>query len=144
MGMGHRFLALIVCLSMCSVGWALDLESQQQFDIPAQKLSTALVEFSRQAKTPIVSSTPDVERFNSPGVTGRMSLRQALRNLLQGTGLEIRTTDNGAIAVGIFGAKPLRESESGAKISSPPPTSANAAVSTTNSSVSNQDSSPAS
>jgi iron complex outermembrane recepter protein len=111
--MGHRFLASIVCLSMCSVGWALDLDSQQQFDIPAQKLSTALVEFSRQAKAPIVSSTPDVERFNSPGVTGRMSLKQALRNLLQGTGLEIRTTDNGAIAVGMFGAKPLRESESG-------------------------------
>jgi iron complex outermembrane recepter protein len=123
MGMGHRFLASIVCLSMCSVGWALDLDSQQQFDIPAQKLSTALVEFSRQAKTPIVSSTPDVERFNSPGVTGRMSLKQALRSLLQGTGLEIRTTDNGAIAVGIFGAKPLRESESGANMSSPQPTS---------------------
>jgi iron complex outermembrane recepter protein len=122
MGMGHRFLASIVCLSMCSVGWALDLDSQQQFDIPAQKLSTALVEFSRQTKTPIVSSTLDVERFNSPGVTGRMSIKQALRNLLQGTGLEIRTTDNGAIAIGMFGAKPLRESESGANISSPPPT----------------------
>src|SRR6202789_3557277 len=123
MGMGHRFLASIVCLSMCSIGWALDLDSQQQFDIPAQKLSTALVEFSRQAKTPIVSSTPELERFNSPGVTGRMSLKQALRNLLQGTGLEIRTTDNGAIAVGMFGAKPLRESGSGANMSSPPPTS---------------------
>ena len=143
MGMGHRLLAWIVCLSMCSVGWALDLESQQQFDIPAQKLSTALVEFSRQAKTPIVSSTPDVERFNSPGVTGRMSLRQALRNLLQGTGLEIKTTDSGAIAVGIFGAKPLHESESGAKTNSLPPTSANA-VGTTNPSASNQDSSAAS
>jgi iron complex outermembrane recepter protein len=116
--MGHRILASIVCLCMCSVGWALDLESQQQFDIPAQKLSTALVEFSRQAKTPIVSSTPDVERFNSPGVTGRMSLKQALRTLLQGTGLEIRTTNNGAIAVGMFGAKPLLESEAGAKTSS--------------------------
>ena len=143
MGMGHRLLAWIVCLSMCSVGWALDLESQQQFDIPAQKLSTALVEFSRQAKTPIVSSTPDVERFNSPGVTGRMSLRQALRNLLQGTGLDIKTTDSGAIAVGIFGAKPLHESESGAKTNSLPPTSANA-VGTTNPSASNQDSSAAS
>jgi iron complex outermembrane receptor protein len=116
--MGHRFLASIVCLCLCSVGLALDLESQQQFDIPAQKLSTALVEFSRQAKTPIVSSTPDVERFNTPGVTGRMSLKQALRTLLQGTGLEIRTTDNGAIAVGIFGAKPLLGPESGAKTSS--------------------------
>jgi iron complex outermembrane recepter protein len=115
--MGHRILASIVCLCMCSVGWALDMESQRQFDIPAQKLSTALVEFSRQAKTPIVSSTPDVERFNSPGVSGRMSLKQALRTLLQGTGLEIRTTDNGAIAVGMFGAKPLLESESGAKTS---------------------------
>jgi iron complex outermembrane receptor protein len=115
---GHRFLASIVCLSLCSVGWALDLDSQQQFDIPAQKLSTALVEFSRQTKTPIVSSTPDVERFNSPGVTGRMSLKQALRTLLQGTGLDIRTTDNGAIAVGIFGAKPLLEPESDGKTSS--------------------------
>jgi hypothetical protein len=91
--MGHRFLASIVCSCMCSVGWALDLESQQQFDIPAQKLSTALVEFSRQAKTPIVSSTADVERFKCPGVAGRMSLKQALRTVKIGAAKRIRTPD---------------------------------------------------
>jgi len=103
--MGYRILGAIICLGICMSTWALDLNEQRQFDIPAQKLSTALVEFSRQAKAPIVSSTPDVERFDSPGVSGRMSLKEALKALLQGTGLDIRTTESGAIAIGSFGAR---------------------------------------
>jgi iron complex outermembrane receptor protein len=103
--MGTRLFGAVICLAICTSAWALDLNEQRQFDIPAQKLSTALVEFSRQAKAPVVSSTPDIERFNSPGVAGRMSLKDALKALLQGTGLDIRTTDSGAIAVGSFGTK---------------------------------------
>jgi iron complex outermembrane receptor protein len=103
--MGYRFSGVVMCLVLCTPTWALDLNEQRQFDIPAQKLSTALVEFSRQAKAPIVSSTHDVEHFDSPGVTGRMSLKEALKALLHGTGLDIRTTESGAIAVGSFGAK---------------------------------------
>src|SRR5436305_1789825 len=102
--MGYRLLGAIVSVMLCTSTWALDLNQRKQFDIPAQKLSMALVEFSRQANAPIVSSTPDVERFASPGVTGRMSLKEALRALLQGTGLDIRITESGAIAVGTFGA----------------------------------------
>ena len=95
----------VVSLVLCASAWGLDLNELHQFDIPAQKLSTALVEFSRQAKAPVVSATPEVERFESPGVSGRMSLREALNTLLRGTGLDIRTTESGAIAVGNFGAK---------------------------------------
>jgi iron complex outermembrane receptor protein len=102
--MGYRIVGATICLALCTSAWALDLNEQRQFDIPAQKLSTALVEFSRQANAPIVSSTHDVERFDSRGVTGRMSLKVALKALLEGTGLEIRTTESGAIAVGTFGA----------------------------------------
>jgi outer membrane receptor protein involved in Fe transport len=95
----------MIFLTLCTSAWAIDLDAQRQFNIPPQKLSTALVEFSRQAKTPIVSATPEIERFVSPGVTGLMSLKVALKALLQGTGLEIRMTDSGAIAVGSFGAR---------------------------------------
>jgi iron complex outermembrane receptor protein len=110
--MGYRVLGAFVCLVVCTSAWALDLNEQRQFDIPAQKLSTALVEFSRQAKAPVVSSTPDVERFDSPGVIGRMSLKEALKALLQGTGLDIRATESGAIAVGSFGAR-IRATDGG-------------------------------
>src|SRR3979490_2987605 len=101
-----RVLASIICSGLCSVALALDLDQQKQFDIPAQKLTTALVAFSRQASAPIVSATKEVARFSSPGVMGRMTLKEALKALLVGTGLDIRTTENGAIAVGVFSANP--------------------------------------
>jgi iron complex outermembrane receptor protein len=97
--MGYRIIALLACCAIWSAAWAVDLNEQKTFDIPAQKLTTALVEFSRQAGAPVVSSTKDVDRFTSPSVSGRMSVREALTAMLAGTGLEIKTTDNGAIVI---------------------------------------------
>jgi len=95
---------LLVCgLSLASsAAWPLDLDVLCDFKIAPQKLATALVEFSRQANTPVVSDTTEVARFSSAGISGRMALKDALRELLEGTRLDYKVTEKGVIAVGIF------------------------------------------
>lgn len=97
--------ALLVCccgLWLGAGGWVLNIDAQFDFNIGPQKLSTALVELSRQANAPLVSDTSEVDRFDSAGISGRMALKDALRALLEGTNLDYRVTDQGVIAIGAF------------------------------------------
>ena len=93
---------LIMSTSAARPASALDLLTQFEFRIAPQKLTTALVELSRQASAPIVSATSEVDRFDSSGINGRMTLQHALSTLLEGTNLQYRVTDQGVIAVGAF------------------------------------------
>jgi len=93
---------LVASLGVARSALALDLNAQYEFRIAPQKLTTALVELSRQANAPVVSDTLAVERFDSSGISGRMALKQALRTLLEGTDLQYRVTDEGVIAIGMF------------------------------------------
>lgn len=82
--------ALCVALAAAGFGstaWSADLDARFNFEIAPQKLTTALVEFSRQANAQVVSDTKDVAALNSPGVSGEMSLQDGLRALLAGTSL---------------------------------------------------------
>lgn len=100
-----RLLAVFVlaaALGCARSALALDLDAQYEFKIAPQKLTTALVELSRQAHAPVVSDTREVGRFDSSGISGRMALKQALRALLEGTNLQYRVTDEGVIAIGMF------------------------------------------
>jgi len=107
--MTRTIILFLVCLGLCSEATALDMNTRQQFDIPAQKLTTALVEFSRQAAVPVVSSTAEVDGFSSQEVKGTMTLKEALTVLLAATDLTIKITDNGAIAIGRFRTKGANE-----------------------------------
>jgi len=84
--------------------WAADLNDRFAFDIAPQKLATALVELSRQANTQVVSDAKAVAAMDSAGISGEMSLNDALRQLLAGTHLEYKSTSNGVVAVGPFGS----------------------------------------
>ncbi len=77
----------------------VDLTRKIGFDIPAQPLSTALIEFSRQARLQVMSSGVDLARQRSPGINGRHSIRQALNQLLSGSGLRFSSTGPNTIAV---------------------------------------------
>ena len=95
-------LLVLVCLASGAAAATLDLDARLEFNIPPQQLATALVEFSRQANAPVVSSTQQIDGLHSPGVSGSASLRDALRALLAETNLSYRVTDSGAIAVAAF------------------------------------------
>jgi outer membrane receptor protein involved in Fe transport len=66
---------------------AVDLNSEVQFNVPAQALDAALLEVSRQASVQLVVAAGTVPKTTAPAVVGRMALREALNRLLHDTGL---------------------------------------------------------
>ena len=69
--------------------------SQRSFDIPAQPLNEALVEFGRQAGMSASADTTLTRSRRSAPIKGTMSWQQALSALLAGSGLTYRV--NGSI-----------------------------------------------
>ncbi len=100
-------LALSISLSMLVLGgtlppatgqvWASEaasgqLQQEHAFDIPAQPLADALIEFAQQAGIQISVDSDLIKSTASPGVKGQVSAQQALQRLLAGSGL--RWKDN--------------------------------------------------
>ncbi len=69
-------------------------------DIPAQRLTSALIALSKQAEIQVVMSSDVVDGLRTEGVRGEMPLGDAIAALLQGTKLEFRTTGANTIGVG--------------------------------------------
>lgn len=63
-------------------------EARRSFDIPAGTLDQALSRFGRQAGAQIAVNAELTAGLRSPGVSGSLSVNDALRSLLAGTGLE--------------------------------------------------------
>lgn len=74
-----------------------------RFDIPAQALETALLDFSQQARMQIVVANEAAKGISSPAVQGEYPVTRALAMLLEGSGLGYRVTDERTIAVGALG-----------------------------------------
>lgn len=69
--------------------------SKVEFDIANGKLSSTLVELAKQARIPI-GMIGDADRdIRTPAIKGRLSVDQALRRLLSGSGLTFRRTRSG-------------------------------------------------
>jgi iron complex outermembrane receptor protein len=90
-------LALLGCLFTFTT-FAVDLEQKVQFDIPAQSLSAALIQFSHQAKIQVIVSD-DISPLTTPGITGLHTIREALKQLLSATGLGYRIVGESSITV---------------------------------------------
>jgi iron complex outermembrane recepter protein len=83
---------LLTCLALLTVARADPaaddpLSRTARFDIKAQALATALIEFSQQAEVQIAAPANMVEHLVTKGVRGRMSVATALQELLSGTRL---------------------------------------------------------
>lgn len=81
---------LLLFCAMAAVVHAMDLERQVTLEIAAQPLSSAVIEFGRQAGVQIVTQGSDLTTLSSPGVSGTHSLQQALQLLLSGTGMDYK------------------------------------------------------
>jgi iron complex outermembrane receptor protein len=81
-----------------------DEPAPRPFDISPQSLASALSEFARQSQQEILFAPDVVAQKLSSGVRGTMHPLAALKMLLQGSGLTITTTPNGAILVGAPGS----------------------------------------
>src|SRR5687767_8148181 len=80
--------SLILALSMPALSKAV-ADEPIQFDIASQPLSVALKSFAEQAKMQILYRQDVVEGAVANAVVGSFDKRIALRQLIEGTGLEI-------------------------------------------------------
>lgn len=69
------------------------------FDIPAQSLSSAITDFGRQSGIQIVAPAKAIRTLDSSAIKGPMDARAALRQLIEGTGLEIADDDGSRIVL---------------------------------------------
>ncbi len=97
----RAYLALVVATVLLAsfvdvrVALAGDLDRVARFDIPAQSLDKALLEFGQQAHVQIMFAwQPTIGRLRSPHIKGRYTARQALSALLQGTQLQYAARGN--------------------------------------------------
>jgi len=72
---------------------------RRSFDIPAQPLQSALIAFGQQAGRQVAADGAGVRGVASPGVHGTMSVDEALRRLLAGTGFTFDSAAGSTIAV---------------------------------------------
>src|SRR6202158_2776791 len=93
---------ILVALGVTQAGaaWAMSLDQQASFDIPAQPLPSALVAFSRQAGVQVVTTDKGLGGYQRGEVKGRFALRDAITRLLGNTGLAFKVAGEGTVVVG--------------------------------------------
>ncbi len=94
-------IAAVVAISILAstAVWAADLSRPVNFQIPPQRLSRALLEFSHQARMQIIAG-PEVGDRITDGVLGTHSIGDALTMLLHGSSLEYKVINDTSIMVG--------------------------------------------
>lgn len=90
-------LVLLGCL-LSFTTFAVDLERKVEFNIPAQSLSAALIQFSHQAKIQVIASD-NIGSLTTQGVTGLHTIREALKQLLAAAGFGYRVVGDSSITI---------------------------------------------
>ena len=72
---------------------------QRTFDVPAQNAAAAISEFARQAGLQIVAPAEGLKGLRTQNLKGSLDARAALRQLINGTGLEIASDSGGVIVL---------------------------------------------
>ncbi|MBL8268322.1 TonB-dependent siderophore receptor [Steroidobacter sp.] len=93
--------AAIVCLTVAGPSHAADSQSaiRKTFNIPAQGLGSALQALSKEQGFHVVFMLDDVERQNTAGISGEMTVQEALERLLKGTGLGYEYVDAQTVTI---------------------------------------------
>ena len=71
----------------------------REFAIPAQPLASALDRFADQTGISFAYRTGDLSAIRSPGVTGMLTPREALQQLLAGTGVSFAFTGANTVTI---------------------------------------------
>src|SRR5687768_1566584 len=88
-------LACAIATALASASQAM--AQQRKFEVSAQPAVTAIPELARQAQVQIIAPAGSLEGINTPAIVGEMDAREALRTLLEGTGLEIKSDEGNVI-----------------------------------------------
>ena len=100
-----RALLLTAVLALrASLSFAVDFSKPVAFDIPAQALSSALVQFADQAGVQFTAPGTSLNGLRSESVHGTYGPARALAMLLRRTGMGYRIVDPGTVAITRLGA----------------------------------------
>jgi iron complex outermembrane recepter protein len=106
---------LLVLLATTSTA-AIDLGRQVDFNVQPQALTSAVIDFSRQADVQVLASGPRIEGVSTKGVRGRYSIEQGLKLLLDGTGMGFRVVGEKTISLTPESASPAAQGSTPAGI----------------------------
>ena len=93
------------------------VQRQFSFDIPAGTLESVLMSFKTIAGIDVVIPDDKMRNIASPGVVGRYSPDQALREILRGTGISYRFSDRRTVVLEIHAATESVEVRDDARLS---------------------------
>jgi outer membrane receptor protein involved in Fe transport len=85
----------------------------KHLEVPAGDLAVALQKLAEQCGVEFIYSVDQLKGLKTKGLHGDYEPKEAIRVLIQGTGLELKTEPNGAILIGMPGAGSKGSSESG-------------------------------
>jgi len=93
--------AAVACLTIVGLshGGESRASIRKTISIPAEGLGAALQTLSKEQDVQVVFMLEDVERLSTPGVSGEMTLDEALSQLLQGTGLKYEYVDEETVTI---------------------------------------------
>src|SRR6202051_4652449 len=98
--MKRRLVVLVRCLALTMLGaQAYADPTLRHFDIQAQATASALNEFARQADITLVFASALVDKHRLVGIKGDFTILEALRKLLDGTGLSFTQVSATTIAI---------------------------------------------
>ncbi len=89
---------LIVAIAYPALA-AADLATTVQFDIKAQRLPSALIQYSQQSGVQVTARASLLAGIRSAGVKGTMPASSALGQLLTGTGVEYAVVDSNTVSL---------------------------------------------
>jgi iron complex outermembrane recepter protein len=98
-GLIHYSLPLMALILLCLGGTANAGDTANHYHIPAQPLSSALLQFAEDSKLELIVKADKLRGFNSGGLDGSMTPAQALSQLLQGSGMTYRFVDAKTVTV---------------------------------------------
>ncbi len=84
---------------MLAVGQAQANDERKQYNVSAQAISTAIIQFANQSKLRIAASGVDISDYQTQGVTGKLTQREALASLLEGTKLAYEYTGDNTVVI---------------------------------------------
>ncbi len=105
---GRIAFTLIVGFAFVVVNFTVSIAAQetvapdtepQAFSISPQPLSEALLKFAAQSGVEVQSDDRMTQDKTSPGAQGRYTAEDALKALLEGSGLDYRFTDTNAVTL---------------------------------------------
>src|SRR5713226_2350937 len=98
--MRRRLAVLVRCLALTMLGaQAFADPTLRHFDIQTQATASALNEFARQADITLVFASALVDKHQMVGIKGDFTVLDALRKLLDGTGLSFTQVSATTIAI---------------------------------------------